>query len=145
MTQVEVTTGFLRPITGPEKIKLAMVVLFSAIGILLWVGVLFAVMVLCGVVWLFCQTMLGITAFVSALTRPNRLAPPSSRTIRPAPKPVAPPRNVPPTPKPPVQKPAATEVMPDLIPKWTAAHRRYVNQDLADWQKQFDSLNSRRL
>lgn len=34
--------------------------------------------------------------------------------------------------------------MPDLIPKWNQAHRRYVDQDLADWQKQFDALNSDR-
>ncbi len=121
-----------------------MVVLFSAMGILLWIGLLLAAFVFFGVVWLFCQTMLWITGLVSSAARPKVTAGPN-RNARPAPRPVAPPRSATPARKPPAPKPPVPELTPDIMPKWNAAHRRYVDRDLADWQEQFDALNRRRL
>lgn len=37
-----------------------MVLLFSAIGLFLWVAVLLAVLVFSGIIWLFCLTMLWL-------------------------------------------------------------------------------------
>ena len=118
-------------------------------GILLWVGFLLAAFVFFGVIWLFCQTMLWISGLVSSATRPKAVAGPN-RKVRPAPRPVAPPRNAAPArklpaPKPPAPKLPAPELTPDIMPKWNAAHRRYVDRSLADWQEQFDALNRRNL
>jgi hypothetical protein len=89
-----------------------MVLLFSAMGILLWVGVLLAATVLFGIIWLFCKTMRWLIDLTNLLIPPQ---------------------------------PAAREIPPDVMPKWNASHRRYADRDLADWQEQFDALNSRRL
>lgn len=113
-------------------------------GILLWVGFLFAAFVFFGVVWLFCRTVLWILGLASSASRPM-VGAGSNRNIRPAPRPVAPPRNVPPAPQPASLKPPAPEATPDIMPKWNAAHRRYVDRAMADWQEQFDALNRRRL
>lgn len=113
------------PQTRVKKIKWDMVLLFSAMGILLWIAVLLAVLVLCGIVWLFCRTMVWLTGLTHLVTHPN-VAVASRQNI------------------PPVPKPALRVATPDLIPKWNAAHRRYVDRDMADWQQQFDALNSRK-
>lgn len=120
-----------------------MVVLFSAMGILLWVGLLLAALVFFGVIWVIGQTVIWAVQLVSLLTRPDNSLAASNRNVRPAPNPAAPPRDVPPSRTPPAPKPAARQVTPDIVPKWNAAHRRYVNRDLADWQEQFEALNSR--
>ncbi|QHK21826.1 hypothetical protein GU243_21565 [Pseudarthrobacter psychrotolerans] len=121
---------------------------FPAIGLLLWITFLFAVLVLSGIVWAFCQLVLGILSVIEGPRRkkvasvrrnpphvqsriPDR-APPRS-TLRAAP----PVRNVAPRPE---QTPAPS----DIWPKWTPAHRRYVDEELALWQEQFDALSSRR-
>lgn len=111
---------------GAKKIKWVMVLLFSAMGILLWVAVLLAVMILCGIIWIFCQTMLWLMGLTNLATRRIKAATPK-RTL------------------PPARKPATREITPDIMPKWNAARRRYVDRDLADWQERFDALNSRRL
>jgi hypothetical protein len=126
-----------------------MVVLFSAMGILLWVGFLLALAVLFGVIWVVGHTIIGIVSLVGLATRPKAVAGPN-RNVRPAPRPIAPPRNATPArkphaPKPPAPKLPAPELTPDIMPKWNAAHRRYVDRSLADWQEQFDALNRRNL
>ncbi|WP_181365116.1 hypothetical protein [Arthrobacter sp. HMWF013] len=41
-------------------------------------------------------------------------------------------------------RPPQTLSPSDIWPKWTPAHRRYVDEELALWQEQFDALSSRR-
>ena len=107
-----------------------MVLFFSAIGIFLWVAVLLAVLVFFGIIWLSCKTILWLTNLYGGLSRrkmasaPKRMVPPAPATAR---------------------TPPAREFTPDIMPKWTAAHRRYVDRDLRYWQAQFDALNSRKL
>jgi hypothetical protein len=108
-----------------------MVLFFSAIGIFLWVAVLLAVLVFCGIIWLSCKTILWLMDLYGGLSR---------RKVASAPKRVVPPAR-PATPR----TPPTREVTPDIMPKWTAAHRRYVDRDLGYWQAQFDALNSRKL
>ena len=127
---------------------------FPAIGLLLWIGFLFAVLVLCGIVWVFCQLVSGIL-YVIAPPKQKKIA-----SVRPVPPRVQPrgpdraslratPRAVP-RPAPPVRNvasrpPQAQAPAPsDIWPKWTPAHRRYVDEELALWQEQFDALSSRR-
>lgn len=126
------------PQTRAKKIKWAMVLLFSAMGILLWIAVLLAVMVLCGIIWLFCQMMLWVMDLTQMVTHRHK-ATAARRNLPSARTPAASKRNVTPAPK-----PAAREITPDIIPKWNAGHRRYVDRDLADWQEQFDALDSGR-
>lgn len=114
-------------------------VLFPAIGLLLWIAFLFAAWVLCLVLWLLCQIVVWSTDAYAWRSRRKKATAPA-RNIPPARKPAAAKRNATLAPK-----PGALEITPDIMPKWNAAHRRYVDRDLADWQEQFDSLNSRRL
>ncbi|MDR7161366.1 hypothetical protein [Arthrobacter sp. BE255] len=106
-------------------------VLFPAIGLLIWIGFLFAVWVLCIILWLLCQTVVWLLDLHAGHAR---------RTKASGPK-----RVVPPARKAPARKPAYRGVTSDIMPKWTPAHRRYVDRDRADWQEQFDTLNSRKL
>ncbi|MBT2596271.1 hypothetical protein [Arthrobacter sp. ISL-72] len=101
-------------------------VLFPAIGLLLWIAALFAGLVLASILWFLCQSMLWLLDLKDLLTRRKNAA--ASR------------RKVPPA-----HKPAARELTSDMMPKWTAAHRRYVDGQLSHWQEQFDALNSRKL
>lgn len=123
---------------------------FPAIGLLLWIGFLFSVLVLSGIVWVFCQVVLGILNVISppkpkkiASVRrdPPRLQPRGADRTPPkaAPRAALPVRNVAPRP---VRAPAPSPS--DIWPKWTPAHRRYVDEELALWQEQFDALSSRR-
>ncbi|MFJ6077060.1 hypothetical protein ACIQC0_01995 [Pseudarthrobacter sp. NPDC092419] len=121
-----------------------MVLLFSAMGILLWAGFLLAA-------WLFLGTLLVIgksigwsVDLVALLIRRNKMRAASKGSVRPAPpRQVAPERNAPPARKPPAQKPTAQELTQDIMPKWNTAHRRDVDRDLAEWQAQFDALDRR--
>ena len=117
---------------------------FAAFGFLLYIALLLAVLVLAGIVWALSHLGLWI---LGLRPRPSqkkvasvRPAPPQVRRRVPAP---APPRAVPQVQ---ARAPRAAEVPApsDIWPKWTPAHRRYVDQELALWQEQFDALNSRR-
>jgi hypothetical protein len=109
---------------------------------MLWIAFLFVVMVLAGVVWALSKLGLGILSFIQ---RPDqeqgaavRRTPPHVQRLLPRqapPQALAPVRDR--TPRP-VQAPPQAEIWP----KWTPAHRRYVDEELALWQEQFDALNS---
>ncbi|WP_426225068.1 hypothetical protein [Pseudarthrobacter sp. DSP2-3-2b1] len=125
---------------------------FPAIGLLLWIGFLFAVLVLSGIVWVFCQLVLGILNVISppkkkTVASVRRVSPrvqprgPDRAPLRAAPRAAPPVRNV--APRPPQAAPKALSPS-DIWPKWTPAHRRYVDEELALWQEQFDALSSRR-
>lgn len=114
------------------------------IGLILWIAFLLAVFVICGIVWGLSHLALGILSLVerpgqkrAAAVRRN--PPQVQRPIphRVPPRAVAPVRNVAP-------RPAPAPAPSDIWPKWTPAHRRYVDEELALWQKQFDALNSRK-
>lgn len=114
------------------------------IGLILWIAFLLAVFVICGIVWGLSHLALGILSLVerpgqkeAAAVRRN--PPQVQRPIphRVPPRAVAPVRNVAP-------QPAKAQAPSDIWPKWTPAHRRYVDEELALWQKQFDALNSRK-
>lgn len=126
-----------------RKVKWTMLV-FPAIGLLLWIAFLFAALVLCGIVWALCHLALGI---LSVIERPRqkkiagvRRDPPQLQRRVPV--------RVPPRAAPPVRdrapRPAQAPTPSDIWPKWTPAHRRYVDEELALWQEQFDALNSRK-
>ena len=115
-------------------IKWAMV-LFPAIGFLLWLGFLFAVWVLCLILWFLCHIVVWSVDAYDWHSRRGKAAAPR-RKLPLARKPAASERKVTPI-------PAISETTPDIIPKWNAAHRRYVDRNLADWQEQFDALNHR--
>ena len=106
-------------------------VLFAAIGLLMWIGFLFAAWVLCLILWVLCQSVVWLMDLYAGHARRTKAA--------------APKRVVQPARKAPARKPAVREVTSDIMPKWTPAHRRYVARDRADWQEQFDALDSRML
>jgi hypothetical protein len=123
---------------------------FPAIGLLLWIAFLFAVLVISSIVWVFCHLVLWILNVISP-PRPTKVA-----SVRRVPTRVqphgpdrAPPRAVPRA-APPVSKVAPRPLQAqapapsDIWPKWTPAHRRYVHEELALWQEQFDALSSRK-
>ena len=115
---------------------------FPAIGLLLWIAFLFAVLVISGILWVFCQLVLGILILIA---RPRQKKVTSARrdparVQRPVPAP-APPRAAPPV-RDRAPRPAPAPASPDIWPKWTPAHRRYVDEELALWQEQFDALNA---
>lgn len=122
---------------------------FPAIGLLLWIAFLFAVFVVAGIVWAFCQLVLGILSVVEGPKRKNvasvrRNPPPVQRRIPDRAPPRAAPRAAPPVRKIAPRPPQAHAPAPsDIWPKWTPAHRRYVDEELALWQEQFDALSSR--
>jgi hypothetical protein len=117
---------------------------FPAIGLLLWIAFLLAVLVLSGIVWVLCQLAIGI---LNVIERPRqkkvasvRRDPP--RVQRPVPAP-APPRTASPVrDRAPRPAPAPAPASADIWPKWTPAHRRYADEELALWQEQFDALNA---
>ena len=129
--------------SGVRKVKWTMLV-FPAIGLLLYIAFLIAVLVLASIVWALSSLGLWI---VGLKPRPSQR---KVASVRQPPPPVR--RRVPdpaqPWAAPQVQAraPRAAEVPPssEIWPKWTPAHRRYVDQELALWQEQFDALNSRR-
>ena len=117
---------------------------FGAIGFLLYIAVLLAVLVLASIVWALASLGLWI---LGLKPRPRqkkvasvRQSPPQVRRRVPVP---APPRTAPQVQS---KAPRAADVphTSDIWPKSTPAHRRYVDQELALWQEQFDALNSRR-
>ncbi|WP_248762095.1 hypothetical protein [Pseudarthrobacter sp. SSS035] len=125
---------------------------FPAIGLLLWIAFLFAVLVVSGILWVFCQLVLGILTLIERPRQKKvtgtRRTPP--RLQRPAPAPARP-RAASPAALPvrhtaprPARAPAPAPASSDIWPKWTPAYRRYVDQELTLWQEQFDALNSRK-
>lgn len=115
-------------------------VLFPAIGLLLWIAFVFALMVLCGIVWVVCNVALWLLGVKPRLTqgnsRPNGPPRPSVGSARAA----GPTRSVPLTTTPSAAK---AQAVAEIWPKWNASHRRYVDQQKSLWQEQFDSLNNR--
>jgi hypothetical protein len=121
---------------------------FPAIGLLLWIAFLFAVFVVAGIVWAFCQLVLGILSVVEGPKRKNvasvrRTPPPVQRRLPDRAPPRAAPRTAPPVRRV-APQPAKAQAPSDIWPKWTPAHRRYVDEELALWQEQFDALSARR-
>jgi hypothetical protein len=115
---------------------------FPAIGLLLWIAFLFAVLVLSGIVWAVCQLALGI---MGVLERPGQTKG-KGAGVRLAPAQRCVPVHAPPHAAPPVRdrtRPAQAQASAEIWPKWTPAHRRYVDEELAIWQEQFDRLASR--
>lgn len=103
-------------------------VLFPAIGLLLWIAFLFIAFVLSGVLWVLCRFILGFVGMLDQAARRQRSVPATPR------------RNVPPP-----QQPAPSQATFEITPKWTAARRHYVDWELAVWQEQFDALSTRKL
>ncbi|MDP9998251.1 hypothetical protein [Pseudarthrobacter sulfonivorans] len=116
---------------------------FPAIGLLLWIAFLLAVLVLSGIVWTVCQVALGIMGVLErpGQTKGNRAG------VRRAPAQRRVPVHAPPHAAPQVRDrptgPAQAQASLEIWPKWTPAHRRYVDEELAIWQEQFDRLASR--
>jgi len=113
-----------------------------AIGFLVYIAVLLAVMVLTAILWALSSLALWITGLKPRPSQKNvasaRRDPP--RVQRPVPA-QAPPRAATPV-RDPALRPAQAPAPSDIWPKWTPAHRRYVDEELALWQEQFDALNS---
>ena len=117
---------------------------FAAIGFLLYIALLLAVLVLAGIAWALSSLGLWV---LGLKPRPSQK---KVATVRRAPPQVR--RSVPdqalPSATPQVQarapRVAEAPASSDIWPKWTPAHRRYADQELALWQEQFDALNSRR-
>ncbi|TLM86049.1 hypothetical protein [Pseudarthrobacter sp. NamE5] len=116
---------------------------FSAIGILLWIAFLIAVLVLSGIIWAAGNLILWV---LDLKPLPNQRSGRQKPPVAPA---VGPRRNVPPAPAarsvPRVPAPVAppTQAGPDIWPKWTPSHRLYKARELSLWQEQFDALDSR--
>jgi len=118
-----------------------MVLIFSAIGIFLWIAVLLVVISFCGLIWGTAKTLSWFTDLADQHSRQKKKlvsARPPTTTLRAA---------APVQPKPP--KAPAPRVRPEtrdsseIWPKWTPSHRLYKDYELALWQEQFDALNSR--
>lgn len=84
---------------------------FPAIGLLLWIAFLLAALVLASILWALSSLAFWITGL-----KPRT----SPKIVTSAPAPAS----------------------SDIWPKWTPAHRRYVDEELALWQEQFDALSS---
>lgn len=117
---------------------------FPAIGLLLWITFLLAVFVLIGIVWALSHLALGI---LNVLAPPRQNGVAGVRRTPPQIQRLVPDR-VPSRSAPPVRdrapRPAQVPAPSDIWPKWTPAHRRYVDEELALWQEQFDNLSSRK-
>lgn len=115
---------------------------FPAIGLLLWIAFLLAVLVLASILWALSSLAFWI---LGLKPRPSQKKVTSARrdpprVQRPVPDP-APTRAAPPV-RDRAPRPAPAPASSDIWPKWTPAHRRYVDEELALWQEQFDALNS---
>jgi hypothetical protein len=117
---------------------------FPAIGLLLWIAFLLVVLVLASILWALSSLVLWITGLKP---RPSQEIVASARWDPPQAQRRLPDR-APPRAAPPVRDrapwPAQAPAPSDIWPKWTPAYRRYVDQELALWQEQFDALNSRK-
>lgn len=120
-----------------------MVVIFSAIGLLLWIAVLFAAMVLCGIIWTASKLILWVMDLkplpARPGTRPKMPARPTVTSGRIVPRAPSPPRVLPVQDRSPAQEQPASEIWP----KWSPSHRLYKARELSLWQEQFDALDSR--
>lgn len=114
-----------------------MVLLIPAAGILFYLALFLVALVLLGIFWGIYGLIIGLTHVTALATRRK------SRPKAPRKTPVSPKRKVPPAPDR-APRPAPAPASPDIWPKWTPAHRRYVDEELALWQEQFDALNSRK-
>jgi hypothetical protein len=116
---------------------------FLAMGWLLYVAFLLGVLVLACIVWCVCKLVLWLTDPKLWLA-----GPPPAVGSRPKAAPV--PRKPKAVPLPQRAKvpqvPHRAKVPPvssDIWPKWTPARRQYMDRELSLWQEQFDALNSR--
>lgn len=120
-----------------------MVVIFSAIGLLLWIAVLFAAMVLCGIIWTGCKLILWAMDLRPLLagpgTRPKALTRPAVGSIRLVARAPSPPK----VPRVQDRPPAQAQPASGIWPKWSPSHRLYKARELSLWQEQFDALDSR--
>jgi hypothetical protein len=107
-------------------------VFLLAIGFLLWIAFLLAALLLCCIIWVLCKQILWLMKFKPGLT--GRRPAVSSKRNEPRVSARAEPR---------VHARAEPQIAPDIWPKWTASHKRYMDGELSSWQKQFDALNSR--
>ncbi|HEY9358393.1 MAG TPA: hypothetical protein VIQ52_18990 [Arthrobacter sp.] len=117
-------------------------VVFPAIGLLLWIAFLLVAFVLSGTIWLLCNLIIWLMDLKPRLTGPKPAASsqPNKRRVP------APARNQPRVLVQnirPASAPAEPRVDSGIWPKWTASHRQYMDGELSLWQKQFDALNSR--
>lgn len=113
---------------------------FIAFGYLAWIAFLLALMLLSGIVWALCNLALGMSYLIHGPSRKKR-----APAARPAPpqvqrRPPALPRATPPAPQTTQQRPVQIKASSEIWPKWTPSHRRYVDEELALWQEQFDAL-----
>ena len=106
-------------------------VLFPAIGLLLWIAFLLACAVLCSVIWVLGRVVLFFMDL--KVWHDRRRTPVASKARASAPQ------------SPQVPRRPEAQPSPEIWPKWNAAHRRYVDRDLSAWQEQFDALNWRKL
>lgn len=116
---------------------------FIAFGYLAWIAFLLALLLLSGIVWALCNLALGISYLIHGPSQEKR-----APAARPAPpqvqrRPPAPPA-IPPAPGRTQQRQVQSKASSEIWPKWTPAHRRYVDEELALWQEQFDALLSDR-
>lgn len=110
-------------------------VVFPAIGLLLWISFLLVVLVLSVTFWVLCKLILWLMGPKPRLTEGNTSVS-SKRNIPRVPVPV---RN-----KPPVPVRGESSIGSDIWPKWTASRRQYVDRELSLWQEQFDALDFRK-
>ena len=122
---------------------------FVAFGYLAWIAFLLAVLVLAGIVWSLCHLVLGIDYLIrgpgpqKGKVAVKHTPPPVQRRVTdPAPLREAPPRAAPPV-RDREPHPAQTLASSEIWPKWTPAHRRYVDEEMTLWQEQFDALSAR--
>ncbi|UZX02239.1 hypothetical protein F8G81_06130 [Arthrobacter sp. CDRTa11] len=115
---------------------------FLAMGWLLYVAFLLGVLVLAGIVWCVCKLALWLMDPKLWLAGPQ---PAVGSRPKAAPVPRRP--KAAPLPQrakvPQIPHRAAAEVTSDIWPKWTPARRQYMDRELSLWQEQFDALNSR--
>jgi hypothetical protein len=120
-----------------------MVFLFPAIGLLLWIGVLLAALVLVGILWAAFGLVVGLANLAHLLIRGNT-RPSVQRKTAPGPSRIA--HRAPPPPqatRAPGPAESGNKVASEIWPKWNSSHRRYVEGEKSHWQEQFDALNSR--
>ncbi|MBE4718046.1 hypothetical protein [Pseudarthrobacter sp. AB1] len=106
--------------------------LFPAIGLVLWIAFLIVAFVLFATIWGLSNVILRLLGLKPRLTGPQAAASPR--------------RNQPPVPVPDQARPRVPvragppQVEPDIWPKWTPSRRLYMDRELALWQQQFDAL-----
>lgn len=125
--------------------------ILPAIGLLLWIAVLFVVFVLCGSLWVLSRIITWLMDLAPGISgrRAPLTATPSPAWVSAGPVRAVPARAQAHGPAPshgpaPARATSHSQGSPDLWPKWTPSHRRYKDEELSLWQDQFDALASHR-